>query len=167
MIAHTKSKPIVPVSAYAKIANRILDPLMILLNGSSIDSPQQTHIWNNASIDPDFLQSEMMVHEEGRIKKVPRWFLFLPIFHIPILGGWREYIVIKPIISESAWHCGWMVDNICGFSRIQLEGPVRLLIADKKSSYFGLKPDGTQIPVSVVGYGKIGITSVFSRLPLL
>jgi hypothetical protein len=110
-----------------------------------------------------------MVHCEGTVQALPRRRLNLPIFHMPIFGGWREYVVIQPSnsVQHDGWHVGWIAKDVVGVSQITLNGPVRLLLGPNAVSFFGVDARGNQIPIIKVGTGRVRIPCTHSQIPLL
>jgi hypothetical protein len=89
-------------------------------------------------------------------------------FHMPIFGGWRDYVVLAPT-EDTGWYVGWVVPygGHCGISRIKLRGPVRMLKGPDPTTFFALRAsDGKQILIRSIGAGSLGDRGFFSRLPL-
>lgn len=160
-----------PLSWWENLADLIMTPIMIVLNWSSVDTPQRTHRWNNRTLclgESKYLSIEGMVQVNGDPIAGRRWVWILPIFHMRLFGGWSQYVVLEPLNEGQEWHCGWHVPTvITGFSRIRNRGPVRCLRGDGSVRFFGLTAAGVQVPIREIGRGKIGVAGPFSRLPLL
>ena len=93
-----------PLGPLARYVDAKLTPVMRALSGAPNESPQRTHIWNNTKLRTDqiaHLVFEDMVHCKGD----PTATKLYPFFHIPILGGWRNYVVLRPIVAH-AMACG-------------------------------------------------------------
>lgn len=160
-----------PESGYEKLFDWGMMPLMYLLSGTPEEVPQRTHFWNNRKLHPGEvvgLKEHNMVMSSGS-GGVERWRYGLPIFHVPIFGGWREYIVLEPSINPSQfWYVGWISgDEVSGVSRVQIKGSVRLLLGNGSTKFFGLNEGGVQIKIHEIGRGRIGDGGPFSQLPLL
>lgn len=145
---------------------------MYLISGTFQESPQRTHFWNNTKLsrkEVAFLEVALMVSREREKGALHRWRYKIPLFHMPIFGGWRRYVVVAPVIHVNhAWYVGWVANDVSGISRINLVGPVRLLVGPKHVQFFGLRfDDGTQIQVHVIGEGRIGDGGQYAQLPLL
>lgn len=154
--------------------HRLADTLMIPLmhcSAGTLEKPQETHFWNNTKLKPQdvgHLDQQKMVHCQGIPNASSRRVLRIPVFHIPILGGWRDYVVLEPSeICDEGWHAGWVADDVAGVSRIKLTKHVRLLLGPGDVSFFGVSPDGRQISVQQNGEGKIGDHGPHSKAPLL
>lgn len=106
-----------------------------------------------------------MIHSNGIVDAGHWW----PItFHLPRLGGWKNYVVLEPTSGDGkGWHVGWIAGNVIGVSRIPLNGPVRVLVGSGKVSWFGVNSDGGQIKLRQVGIGRIGDGGTFAKIPLL
>lgn len=155
----------------SKYADVCMLPLMYLLQGTLREVPQQTHRWNNVKFslqDITELQSEQLVTVPGDPSAVRRWWGPLPIFHIPLLGGWSKFVVIGSSIDQSSvWYIGWIAGDTAGLSQIALTSPVRLLVGPGSAQFFGVTDIGEQIQLKVIGHGRVGNAGDFGRLPLL
>jgi len=161
---------VLPLGWLARLADALMVPLMYVLSGTFRESPQRTHRWNNTKLaksQVDELDAHCMVCVLGRPESAQRFKWSLPVFHAPILGGWRDYIVLEPPHGMGRWHVGWLADDAFGISRIPLNGPVRLLLGPGDVCFFGLMPHGGQIVLHMIGEGHIGDNGPHSHLPLL
>ncbi len=93
------------------------------------------------------------------------WWKF-PVFHAPIVGGWRNYIVLQSLHIHTPWYVGWIAGDIIGVSRLSFPA-VRVLRGKRDTRFFGVTADGTQVPLKHVGCGRIGDGSPYGELPLL
>lgn len=163
-----RSMNVPPLGLVARILDVLMVPIMYLVSGTIREEPQRTHKWNNKKLtlnEGNHLGSEGMVHCIG-LRNIRVWKVF---FHIPILGGWRNYVVLEPQDDGQRWHVGWVLPNRAGgISRISLRGSVRMLLGPGDVSFFGVSEDtNTQIRIRKIGNGKIGDGSVYARIPLL
>lgn len=161
-----------PLGWFARSADIIMVPIMYLLSGTLSEAPQRTHRWNNMKLthaDFEHLVNSMRVNVDAVVGLNRRSFWGIPIFHLPIFGGWKNYVVLKPCHEVLTWwHVGWSTKEACGITRINLKGPVRVLLGQSNVSFFGIHSEtGEQIPIEVIGKGSIGDEGPFSRLPLL
>lgn len=135
-------------------------------------APQRTHPYNNQKLngaEVASLREADMLRIEGIPGAVKRFWWKIPIFHIPLLGGWRDYVVLEPHakLRRETWHIGWIADDGCaGVSQIPLHGPVRVLIGKDPVRFFGLTEDGSQIRIKQIGHGRIGDGGPFRNIPL-
>lgn len=152
-------------------------PLMYLVQGC-FEKPQQTHVWNNIKFRTDeeraiFNRDSMLtIHGDPTICS-GRWYslgkigIRIPIFHIPILGGWREYVVVAPQDPcVGLWCPGWWTPDVVGVSQLRSRGAVRLLRGPQDAQFFGVDGKGMQIRLKIVGYGRIGNHDPYAHLPL-
>lgn len=178
----------IKIKEYTKwmmVLDRLMSPLMWLA-GSTLDSLQQTHAWHVQKIPAHLLasakwdlisntSSKIVIaigNEETWMNKKQKG-----IFHIPILGGWKNYIVLAPTmsvekISPSGWRIGWYsVGPRPGLeiNAIPLYGPVKMLIGspDFKTTFFGVNADTyEQIDIVEIGSGTNGDMK-YPTIPLL
>lgn len=104
-----------------------------------------------------------MLKCKGLPKALSRHYLFW--FHIPVLGGWKNYIVLEPKHVNDIWHVGWKQKN-AQISILPITGPIRVLCGSKDVYFFGLNQNGEQIEIHQIGKGKIGDKGEFSKIPL-
>lgn len=157
-----------PLGRLALCADWLMRPVMRLLSGALREEPQRTHRWNNRRLSPEevaVLNTDAMIRRAGD----PDAMRFKPIlFHIPCLGGWKKYVVVRPFSQRhQRWHIGWLTPHVNGMSLVQLEGPVRVLLGPEPVKFFGVDAQGEQIIVHCIGEGTIGDGSPYSRMPLL
>lgn len=149
-------------------------PIMYLTQCTLREVPQRTHRWNNQKFVPNnSLDKEAKVRVKGDTKALrTRWLGFVPLFHIPIFGGWREYVVLEPLEDTVRWHVGWSIPtdarmNGYWISNIPQRGAVRMLRGPQSTCFFGITRRGRQIPLRIIGYGRIGAGGPYAKLPLL
>lgn len=151
-----------------KVADGLMLPLMYLLQGNFRELPQRTHRWNI------FFLKTMQIEDFDRSKAVffdpddsaiKRWFGPVPLFHIPILGGWKKFGVVQPKESVDEWFIGWTAYNVPGLSKIPLNGPVRIGIGNESPAYYGFDRNGEQIEIVSAGEGYIGKAGIFAQVP--
>lgn len=153
-----------------KLGDTIMIPVMYLLQGNLNEVPQRTHRWNNmhlAAIDVQNFDADLVINAPADTSSVRRWFCPIPIFHMPILGGWKKFVVIEPVENIRDWHIGWLVSDAFGLSKIPIEKSARLGIGPAPAQYFGVDSEGNQIAIKFVGEGEIGRAGEFAKIPLL
>lgn len=161
------------LSRLAKLADMLMAPIMYLISGTFKEAPQQTHLWNNvilSSSQVDNLDRTKMVISKPVVteRDSPRRILGIPIFHIPILGGWKNYLVLEPVDHTGNWCVGWISDDTTGVSKLRNTGPIRVLITNKECLFFGIDPETSeQVSITDVARGKIGAGGDFKDTPLL
>lgn len=158
-----------PLNFWEKLADFLMTPVMYLLAGTFSEKPQQTHKWNNKKLSKKEIgeiDKKMTQKVTGTDSKTIKNSGIR--FHCPIFGGWREYVVFCPIDPEvNEWYIGWHCKEVTGISRINISGSVRVLVGSKECFFFGVSMQGNQIPIYIIGKGKIGKKSPFSKLPLV
>ncbi len=158
-----------PLPMWVRFLDLVMVPIMYLVSGTLSEAPQQTHRWNNQKLRGTELEKfdkASMVFDEGLKGEADRWWGKLPIFHLPILGGWKKYVVLSPQMN-GIWHVGWWSDDVGGVSRLPLNGPVRMLIGPRSTKFFGIDMEGKQVPLTRVGEGRVGMGGPYVRIPLL
>lgn len=153
------------------LADMAMVPLMYFLSGTWKEAPQETHFWNCTHlkrVEVNHLDPGKMVYHGGNPSTSRRTHFGIPIAHMPLFGGWRDYIVLEPSEYGRDWHIGWICeDNVIGVSRIPLLGAVRMLIGPGGVFFFGVTmEDGTQIPIREAGDGQIGDGGEWANIKL-
>ncbi len=160
-----------PLRCWEKGLNLLLLPLMSFIawiSGGFKESPQLTHKWNWAGLSSEGLDEYLMTIVQGIPNQmVKRTWLDNIRFHIPVLGGWRHYVVVTPENPEKGWYPGWHNKFITGASRIPCHRPVRLLVGSESIYFMGFDRQGNQIKVKVIGEGKIGVVGPHTSTTLL
>lgn len=149
-----------------KLADKLMAPIMCLGAGTFQEVPQRTHFWNNTKLTRKHIQhlyQDQMVTLEGSADAIQ---MGKARFHLPLFGGWRDYAVLQPLINTT-WHVGWITPRVIGVSRIELLGPVRVLLGPDPVSFFAIDWKNHQRPVRKIGEGRIGDGGGFSQIPLL
>ena len=162
-----------PEGWWGWIGDILMSPLMYVLSGvwlsRSCERPQRTHRWNCvrlSSHDVDELDDFDMVHRAGDRSARPRTFFGLPLFHMPLFGGWKNYVVLYAPSCVDDWYVGWITCDSVGISRIPLYMGVRMLIGPHPVSFFGVSvADGRQVRVQQAGEGRIGDRGVWRSVP--
>lgn len=155
-----------------RLLDILLYPIMCLLIGGKNDSPQRTHRWNYRLLtkaETDYIDTNKAVTMMP-VSASPVYWCGLPVHHLTIFMGWKEYVVLSPQIatsSESVWYVGWLREDNKAVSKLALEGPVRMLLGPQTVSFFALDSGGQQLPLNAVARGRIGQMGPYSRLPLL
>ena len=166
---------VTPLSAAERIADTLMVPLMYLASGTIREAPQEIHHWNNRRLSAVEIENvaralEAKVHVSGIAgeREARHCFGLIPTFHLPIAGGWRNYVVLTPTTHAGEWYCGLLVDMEHGWiSRRPVTGPVRKLIGPGPATFFGVRAgDNELISVARIGYGYIGRGGPYKDLPL-
>lgn len=156
------------LGSIARVADALVLPIMRLpIITHPGESPQLTHFWNNIRVprsSTDHLDTRWMVKCKGDKNAQRRQYRLDVRFH---LGGWCQYVVLKPFDTYDQWYVGWITPNSAGVSRIPITERVRMLIGPDDVQFFGVRRwDNKQIILGHVGNGKLGNGSDFKQLPL-
>lgn len=146
---------------------RLLDilmiPLMFVLGGLRKDSLQETHPWHLwRHLTPETVDTSKAVRHIGTDKSFDHHFAFL--FHAPIFGGWKKYIVLQPKGYDGPFRIGWVtyknnkLSEIAVHKLIIKNSKIRVLSGTPNFSgyFFALTIKGEQIPLEKVGEGTLG-----------
>ncbi len=141
----------------------------------SFERPQRTHWWNNVKFRRGSLKclsAEKTLSFAGAVgEEEPYIRIFgirIPLFHIPIIGGWTTYVVLEPVESIEEWNVGWMAGSVRGASMIPIRGRVRVLRGNKSVTFFGIdRRTGGQITLRHVGSGSVGDRGPYRNILLL
>lgn len=159
-----------PLNRLERFLDTLFTPIMYCVSGTFSEHPQMTHHWNNHHLERDsvsFLRSELMMRCERRNQEKVRSNQGIR-FHIPILGGWKHYVVLEADNSSGQYYVGWINDQVCGVSRIPLSGKVRLLVGPRTVQFFAIdQATGQQIALRKVGQGVVGKGGQHCHVPLL
>lgn len=153
-----------------RIADMLMVPVMYLLQGNFRETPQRTHRWNNhhlRNLEVDHLDADNILFVDGDPGANERWFGPIPLFHMPVFGGWKKFVVVEPVHQVDEWFIGWVAFDALGVSRIPLQGPVRLGIGPRQAEFFALDSQGKQIELSKVAVGHIGSAGEYSDVLFL
>ena len=160
-----------PLGWLARIADILMVPLMYLMAGPLNEVPQRTHRWNNTKLSAEIikdLSDSYVIYCKGDDRAVGRNGLLDLRFHLPIIGGWKQYVVLCPFDANQDWYIGWRSTIDAGVSRIKLRGPVRMLLGPGDVTFFGLNAETSeQINIKETGRGCVGDKGPYSQIPLL
>lgn len=164
-------------SRVGRIATMFLTPLMKFLAGTN-ERAQETHPWNVKDYKPQSLNKDFLVAVSGTYSGwinaitpyVPSW-LSATLAHAPIVGGWRDYVVLEAQNNVGGdWHIGWRTGGTTNISTIPLsEARVRMLTGPEGNTtqFFAVSASGEQLPLREVGRGSIGDGGEFKNIRLL
>lgn len=160
-----------PQSSISKIADVLMIPVMYFLQGNVREIPQRTHLWNYQTLqasETGELNPAYSVTLDKDPSAIRQFIRLIPIFHMPLLGGWKNFVVLQPLDPvHTYWNVGWMLGNLVQASRIPIRDKVRLLTPPSPVQFFAIAEDGTQLPLHIVGQGSIGRAGEFAKIPLL
>ena len=163
-------KPQTPLEMWL---DRSAEGLMRHLLGVPQEGLQVTHRWNNHHLrekDVSHLYEDWMVSHLGdpSAQKMPNLPFAHALAHSTKYVGWQRYLVLDMAFSaEEEWYIGWRWKGGQGVSRITLKGPRRVLLGPGPTEWFGIAvSDNSQVPIKIIGEGKIGGGGKYSHLPI-
>lgn len=152
-----------PQGAVGRIADYCMMPIMYALQGNLRERPQRTHFWNNhkfryglpAGINTDTAVAPYILGDSRASEAYVCG--FIPRFHMPLWGGWNQYVVLETEHWEE-WFIGWYsVQGFAGYSRVPIaELGVRMTVGPHATSFFALSRRGEQLPLRAGARGEIG-----------
>src|SRR5438477_6535332 len=102
-------RPPRPVGPALRALDRALVPLMFVVGGCQRTSVQETHRWHCEKIAVDDVALDRAVIVDGDDPSPYLNQLWpLPLFHIPVFGGWRKYVVLEARNEVEGWYVGWI-----------------------------------------------------------
>lgn len=157
------------VAFYFRILDHLLWPFMWILAKGKVERPQESHRWHFQDIECDILEKIMDPHLIVSIEgDDPSRFDInsLGLFHLPLFGGWKNYIILEANNFSRYWHVGWRIyrggtKNLvrCQIQKLRISSScIKLLkgVPGKRAEFFGVDDSGKQVSVRVVGEGKLG-----------
>ncbi|MBI2032363.1 MAG: hypothetical protein HYV38_01910 [Candidatus Levybacteria bacterium] len=88
-----------------------------------------------------------------------------PFFHIPMLGGWKNYVIIEAKDFGKYWNVGWIVkfknskEVVYQIQALRIHSPfVKLLtgINDSEKLFFAIGEDGSFVDIRMMDRGSLG-----------
>lgn len=156
-----------PLNLLWRILDLLMIPLMYLISGTLRERPQESHVWHGQNLNPDLIDSinpQYTVTVQG--DEPPHRLHGGIAFHVPILGGWKNYVVLEVQDEFKKWHIGWIIrqrkdDTIVRFQLHKLpifDSRIRLLSGTNAYTitFFSVDESGRQLPLREVGKGHIG-----------
>lgn len=148
------------------IGDVLLWPIMWLSAGCRATSfrtgdIQNTHPWHCRRVDPGLLDIDQLLRiDKPHAKSIRR---IKPFFHLPLLGGWREYVVVKS--DAPRYYIGWAIPardgsqyRIAQLNQLPLMTPVKMLRAGDAPwvDLFAVDDQGRQLPLTLMDEGQLG-----------
>lgn len=161
-----------PIHPVEWLLDWLMMPIMWTLQCCRIEALQRTRRWNNHHLDGsdvEYLDRGDMVFHRGDPNAHRPWLLgVIPLFHLPCLGGWKQYVVIRPRDHLTiGWHVGWIAgEHAIGVSRIPLSGRVKVLVGPGECQWFGITAKGEQVALRKIGQGRLGDSGPWRYVPL-
>lgn len=153
-----------------RLACLLMRPFMLIVSGTFREEPKSgigpLNYVRLPRYESDTLDPDMMVFCEGTKNRVDSGIRC----HMPIFGGWRNYTVLERADSDvGAWYVGFRHpdDLLAEVCREKNTLPTRMLVGTRTVAFFGIDNETRrQIPIRLVGSGRIGDGNVYSRSPL-
>lgn len=167
-----------PVSLGYRFFDYILSPFMRLISLAPFERPQESHAWHMQQLTPEEILSVKLdacvfVHGDDTTFITSE---MGPLFHIPLVGGWRNYVVLEIEGNMFPWHIGWIVcdekgekTSIGELQRLPLyESSVRMLVGPigKTTIFCAFDKNGVQQKLHIKGKGCIGDGSRYGSIRL-
>ncbi|TSC85646.1 MAG: hypothetical protein G01um10148_1032 [Parcubacteria group bacterium Gr01-1014_8] len=154
-----------------------MSPFMRLMSMALFERPQESHAWHAQKFNDDEIASidlkKCVVIEGDDASSIKSG--AGPLFHIPLIGGWRNYVVLEVEPDIDTWHVGWIVrdTNTMDILRAELhklplyERRVRMLVGPegRKTTFCAFNPQG-QVRLTNIGKGRIGDGSSYAKIRL-
>lgn len=167
-----------PLAFCWRVIDFIMFPLMKLISLAPFERPQESHAWHAQKIGEDDIQTldinkcvQIQGDEISSIKDGSG-----PLFHIPLIGGWKNYFVLEVEDKNVPWYVGWVVRDTVSQKVLRSEihkmplndDSVRLLVGTREriTTFFGVNADGKQLSVKNIGFGKMGDGSIYGKVRL-
>lgn len=130
----------------------LLWPFMWILGGFKFPV-QETHpwhvkkySWNGHSLKVEGDDKEAKFSQNGISK-------YLGLYHMPIFGGLKRYVVIKVNNFGKYWNIGW--NNHIQILKLY-DSSVKLLVGKEGFTAYGLGDNGKQLNLKIIGFGELG-----------
>lgn len=154
---------ILPVKKHEQILDAVLYPMMWIGANFGQDSIQHTHPWHTrklTDLEVEYINPELNLYIEGS-EQVNTLNKRNPLFHLPLLGGWKNYVVIEnPLYNEELiipWHIGWIYNNQAEIHKLPIQSAhIKMLTGPMghTTTFFAIS-DGIQIPIASKDTGKL------------
>lgn len=153
-----------PLNPFWKVLDITMAPFMWIIGGFKNQSLQETHRWHTQEINPNEIDKSLGVKVVGT-EDTKILGHFLGVFHMPIFGGWKNYIIFNAN-TEEIWHIGWLCYGkseseyeFCQIQRLKLKNPLVKVLSGPKDQityFFALNEKGNQIKLEKVAEGVHG-----------
>ena len=161
-----------------RLIDHLMSPFMRLISLAPFERPQESHAWHAQKLtSPDIgtILLERCVTVKGDDPSGIRNGSG-PLFHIPAIGGWKKYVVLKIQTVVPVWHIGWIVRETesnrivrAELHRLPLyESRLRLLVGtpERTTTFCAFDARGEQLPLVLVGKGSVGDGSGYGKVRL-
>ena len=149
---------------YYRTLDYLLAPAMWVL-GKFKPPLMETHPWHMQNIHCDLVPDdigEKVIGQDPSRYDFDDWGLF----HMPLFGGWKNYLVLEAKDFKKYWRVGWKVlffdkqkGQVCQVHKLKIYQPRIILLTginDSEKIGFGVNDSNQLIPVKIVGKGVLG-----------
>lgn len=156
---------------YFKIVDFLLTPIMFIIGGFKKENIQHHHGYHAVNFYGEldkYKVVELLADSPSKYGSSGGFLVHKGLFHMPIFGGWKNYVVLENMDFKDYWFIGWKTGGYFQYSTLSLKQPyVRLLKGRKgsKSYFFGLNSKGQQVKLGVVAHGVLG-DKKYPHIPL-
>ncbi len=152
------------VPFYFRALDYLLRPAMWVIDEFKMPL-METHPWHPQNIHCDLIPNDI---SEKIVGQDPSRFSFdtLGLIHMPLLGGWKHYLVLEAEDFDQFWHVGWKITYLdpekgrfCQVHKLKIyDRQIKVLsgINDSEKIGFGLNDSHQLIPLKIVGEGVLG-----------
>lgn len=135
-----------------RLLDFLLWPLMFLVGGFKFPV-QETHPWHVKRY-PWNRKGLKIVGDDRKAKFSQSGISkYLGLYHMPVFGGLRKYVVIKADNFSNYWYVGW--DNHIQILKIY-DSSIKLLVGKEGFSAYGWGDNGKNLQLKIVGFGELG-----------
>lgn len=107
-----------------RVLDILLFPLMFLIAGFNKNDVQHTHGYHGMDFSNVILPKVGVVKTVGtdtsKHKNIGHFYSHWGFFHIPFLGGWKNYVVLENTDFDKFWFIGWKTEDFVQVNRLPL-----------------------------------------------
>ena len=141
------------LNIFFRIIDIFMRPTMFLLQGNFSESPQETHpwhvkrfVWKKKGLLIEGSDFESRFGQSGLSKR-------FGLFHMPILGGLKKYVILQKNNYNDYWNIGWN-DQI---QKLRIHDKlIKLLVGKEDFEAYGLSDNKEEVNLKIIDFGKIG-----------
>lgn len=162
-------KSILPeINVWARMAGAVLYIILVVLHvlcGKRYEKPQRTYWWSQIAYEGKLDVEEMVFVLGDADSKISYLGKIFP--NIPILGGWKRYVVLSVGTSSIDWCVGWRSSGVTELILTRQKGEVRMLIGPGDVEFFAINlHTGAQINLKKIADGTFGKNVYHQRTPM-
>ena len=134
---------------------------MLILGGFNFPV-QETHPWHVKKWE--WKSKGVRIGGNDKVAKFGQSGLskYLGLYHMPIFGGLRKYVILENTNFKKSWNVGW--DNHLQMLKIY-DLRIALLVGKERFSAFALSDTEKEARLKIVGFGELG-DGKYNRLRL-